>query len=82
MVNVSNQLEKLKSNAAVLKAVQSDKLILVGAFYEISSGIVDFTASLPREALWGMIFPGICSSSFEIYFLLTCGARDAEGDVE
>ena len=40
--NVKNQVARLLQNKAVKKRVASGELIVVGAFYEQSSGIVDF----------------------------------------
>jgi carbonic anhydrase len=42
VTNVKRQVEKLTEDEAIMSKVQSKELIIVGAFYEISSGIVDF----------------------------------------
>merc|ERR1712110_1048185 len=40
--NVRRQVEELSRNAALAKRIRDGEIIIVGAFYEISSGIVDF----------------------------------------
>nr|ACE81818.1 carbonic anhydrase [Oxyrrhis marina] len=40
--NVENQVEQLAKDPALMDLVNKDQLAIVGAFYEISSGIVDF----------------------------------------
>jgi len=40
--NVRHQVEKLADDAGVMGKVEKGELLLLGAFYEISSGIVDF----------------------------------------
>jgi hypothetical protein len=42
VTNVRRQVEKLTKDKCIMSKVSSEELILVGAFYEISSGIVDF----------------------------------------
>mmetsp|Transcript_138625 Transcript_138625/g.276423 ORF Transcript_138625/g.276423 Transcript_138625/m.276423 type:complete len:356 (-) Transcript_138625:117-1184(-) len=42
VTNVRAQIEGLSQNETVMSAVRNKELIVVGAFYEISSGIVDF----------------------------------------
>ena len=42
VANVRRQLETLAKDDAIMSKVYSKELIVVGAFYEISSGIVDF----------------------------------------
>eukprot|EP00440_Ansanella_granifera_P012645 gb/GFBE01013740.1/.p1 GENE.gb/GFBE01013740.1/~~gb/GFBE01013740.1/.p1 ORF type:complete len:407 (+),score=66.88 gb/GFBE01013740.1/:1-1221(+) len=42
VTNVRRQIEQLAQDKAIMAKVQSKDLIIVGAFYEISSGIVDF----------------------------------------
>jgi len=42
VTNVRTQIQGLAENKAVMAAVRRKELIVVGAFYEISSGIVDF----------------------------------------
>jgi len=41
-VNVRQQVERLKQDAVVMAKVKSGDLMVTGAFYEISTGIVDF----------------------------------------
>lgn len=40
--NVKRQVEKLTEDKGIMEKVKKEELIIVGAFYEISSGIVDF----------------------------------------
>merc|ERR1719229_762588 len=40
--NVKRQVEKLVTDTGIMQKVKNGELIIVGAFYEISSGIVDF----------------------------------------
>merc|ERR1712045_352951 len=40
--NVKAQVEALVRDKGIMSKVQSSELIMLGAFYEISSGIVDF----------------------------------------
>lgn len=47
--NVRRQLEKLMMNTRMMEKVRSDELLIVGAFYEISSGIVDFFMEVSGE---------------------------------
>jgi len=42
VTNVRAQIQGLAENQAIMAAVRRKELIVVGAFYEISSGIVDF----------------------------------------
>merc|ERR1712079_213330 len=42
VTNVRRQMEKLMADNGIMKKVKDGELIIVGAFYEISSGIVDF----------------------------------------
>jgi len=42
VTNVKAQVEALSANAGIMEKVKSKDLIITGAFYEISSGIVDF----------------------------------------
>jgi len=42
VTNVKRQVEKLTEDPVFMDKVRSGELIIVGAFYEISSGIVDF----------------------------------------
>lgn len=49
--NVRWQIDTLRKDDAIIDRVRSEKLIVVGAFYEISSGIVDFFYTLDAEHL-------------------------------
>jgi len=49
VTNVRRQVEKLGLNKCIMSKVGSDELILVGAFYEISSGIVDFVMEVTER---------------------------------
>ncbi len=40
--NVKCQVEKLASDEGIMRAVRAGELMIIGAYYEISSGIVDF----------------------------------------
>ena len=42
VANVRNQIEQLKDVDLFKNKIKSNELIVTGAFYEISSGIVDF----------------------------------------
>lgn len=42
VTNVQNQVKKLKKIPKVAELIKSGLLIVVGAFYDMSSGIVDF----------------------------------------
>jgi carbonic anhydrase len=42
VTNVKKQVEKLSLDTGIVNHVNHDELLIVGAFYEISSGIVDF----------------------------------------
>ena len=42
VTNVRAQLDGLTEDQSIMSKVESKDLVLVGAFYEISSGIVDF----------------------------------------
>jgi len=42
VTNVRRQVEKLTGDESIMASVHDGELIIVGAFYEISSGIVDF----------------------------------------
>jgi len=50
VLNTSNQVKKLQQNQVFAEKVQSGDLLICGAFYEISSGIVDFF-SLDKNGL-------------------------------
>lgn len=47
--NVKNQVIKLVEDPAILAKINEGKLKVVGAFYEISSGIVDFFMQVARD---------------------------------
>jgi len=51
VANVRCQLEKLTSDRAIMRRVRSRELIIIGAFYEISSGIVDFFSEISADQL-------------------------------
>jgi carbonic anhydrase len=42
VANVRQQVANLKKEPAIQKAIASNKIAVVGAFYEITSGAVDF----------------------------------------
>jgi carbonic anhydrase len=42
IANIRMQVHQLKQNPVVLEAVQSNRIAVIGAYYEISSGAVDF----------------------------------------
>jgi carbonic anhydrase len=42
IANVRRQVHELKQNPVVLEAVQNKETAVIGAYYEISSGAVDF----------------------------------------
>ena len=48
-MNVRNQIKTLCQDPQILQKVQDGSLVLVGAFYEISSGIVDFFMQVSKE---------------------------------
>jgi carbonic anhydrase len=47
-INVKNQVMKLSQDVQILQKVNEGKLKIVGGFYEISSGIVDFFMQVAR----------------------------------
>lgn len=54
VTNVTRQIEQLTEDEAMMQKVREQELIIIGAFYEISSGIVDFfpevsNASMPSK---------------------------------
>jgi carbonic anhydrase len=49
VTNVKRQVEKLTEDEAIMSKVRSEELIIVGAFYEISSGIVDFFYEVSQD---------------------------------
>jgi carbonic anhydrase len=51
VTNVKRQVEKLTEDEAIMSKVRSGELIVVGAFYEISSGIVDFFYEVSHESM-------------------------------
>jgi len=54
VTNVRAQIKGLSNNTTVMSAVRRTELIVVGAFYEISSGIVDFfleVTEVPEEGM-------------------------------
>ncbi|MFE1746891.1 carbonic anhydrase [Coleofasciculus sp. H7-2] len=42
IANIRRQIYKLKQNQVILEAIQSQQIAVIGAYYEISSGAVDF----------------------------------------
>jgi len=48
--NVKRQVEKLTEDPSIMSKVRSGELLVVGAFYEISSGIVDFFHEVLADA--------------------------------
>ncbi len=42
IANIRLQVHKLKQNLVVKEAVQNNQIAVIGAYYEISSGAVDF----------------------------------------
>eukprot|EP00929_Paragymnodinium_shiwhaense_P086369 TRINITY_DN468_c0_g1_i1.p1 TRINITY_DN468_c0_g1~~TRINITY_DN468_c0_g1_i1.p1 ORF type:complete len:140 (-),score=48.41 TRINITY_DN468_c0_g1_i1:831-1217(-) len=51
--NVRTQLEALSEDDGVMKRIEEGELLVVGGFYEISSGIVDFFGELQPPTTWG-----------------------------
>eukprot|EP00729_Bicosta_minor_P000064 gene64-18190_t len=51
VTNVRKQLEMLSSNDTIMEKVRSGQMLVVGAFYEISSGIVDFFDEISAEQI-------------------------------
>lgn len=49
VTNVKRQVERLTSDDCIMSKVGSGELLIVGAFYEISSGIVDFFHEVSEE---------------------------------
>mmetsp|Transcript_129151 Transcript_129151/g.257853 ORF Transcript_129151/g.257853 Transcript_129151/m.257853 type:complete len:369 (+) Transcript_129151:82-1188(+) len=54
VTNVHAQIKGLSNNTTVMTAVHRKELIVVGAFYEISSGIVDFFFEVTEVPQGGM----------------------------
>lgn len=50
VLNTSNQVKKLQQNQLIAEKTADGSLLVAGAFYEISSGIVDFF-SLDKNGL-------------------------------
>eukprot|EP00929_Paragymnodinium_shiwhaense_P086491 TRINITY_DN46_c2_g5_i1.p1 TRINITY_DN46_c2_g5~~TRINITY_DN46_c2_g5_i1.p1 ORF type:complete len:308 (+),score=88.25 TRINITY_DN46_c2_g5_i1:80-1003(+) len=46
VTNVKTQLEKLSQDEGIMNRIDEGELLVVGSFYEISSGIVDFFSEL------------------------------------
>ena len=42
IANVRRQVYELKQNPVVLEAIRNQQIAVIGAYYEISSGAVDF----------------------------------------
>jgi len=55
--NVKRQVEKLTQDKGIMEQVKKGNLIIVGCFYEISSGIVDFFHEVSSKSLT----PGVSS---------------------
>ena len=51
VANVYNGLDALTADPDIMKRVKNKELILLGCFYEISSGIVDFLKEVSHETL-------------------------------
>jgi len=50
--NIRKQIERIARDKEMMKLVRTEQLLMVGAFYEISSGIVDFFHEVsPTEKL-------------------------------
>ena len=45
IANVRMQVHHLKQNSVIIEAIQSNQITVIGAYYEISSGAVDFLES-------------------------------------
>merc|ERR1719198_2587190 len=50
VTNVRRQVEKFTRDTGIMSKVRSNELLLAGAFYEISSGIVDFFCEVNSKA--------------------------------
>merc|ERR1712232_838365 len=50
VTNVKSQLATLTRDETIMKKVHNKELLVVGAFYEISSGIVDFFLEITEAA--------------------------------
>jgi len=62
VTNVRRQVEGLCQDAAIMQKVQDKELIVVGCFYEISSGIVDFfmeVTEAPEQSEPKVIMKGV-----------------------
>jgi carbonic anhydrase len=42
IANVRMQVHQLKQNSVIIEAIQKKEIAVIGAYYEISSGAVDF----------------------------------------
>jgi carbonic anhydrase len=42
IANVRMQVHQLKQNSVIIEAIQKNEIAVIGAYYEISSGAVDF----------------------------------------
>jgi carbonic anhydrase len=51
VTNVRAQLNSLTEDQSIMSKVRSEDLVVVGAFYEISSGIVDFFDEISSDDL-------------------------------
>jgi carbonic anhydrase len=59
VTNVKRQVEKLTQDPTIMSKIKNKELIVVGAFYEISSGIVDFFYEVSEEV--DALRPGVQS---------------------
>jgi len=50
VTNVKVQVEQMSRNQGIMAKVRSGELLVVGAFYEISSGIVDFFHEISTDS--------------------------------
>eukprot|EP00440_Ansanella_granifera_P071833 gb/GFBE01077952.1/.p1 GENE.gb/GFBE01077952.1/~~gb/GFBE01077952.1/.p1 ORF type:complete len:484 (+),score=109.53 gb/GFBE01077952.1/:1-1452(+) len=55
VTNVKRQVDDLCNNPTILSKIQRKELMVVGAFYEISSGIVDFLKEIDHTSLPGFV---------------------------
>eukprot|EP00929_Paragymnodinium_shiwhaense_P030010 TRINITY_DN1707_c1_g4_i2.p1 TRINITY_DN1707_c1_g4~~TRINITY_DN1707_c1_g4_i2.p1 ORF type:complete len:311 (-),score=75.34 TRINITY_DN1707_c1_g4_i2:637-1452(-) len=50
VTNVNQQLEKLSHDDDIMEKIETGELLVVGSFYEISSGIVDFFSEVAPDS--------------------------------
>jgi carbonic anhydrase len=58
IANVRTQVHQLKQNPVVLEAMQKKEIAVIGAYYEISSGAVDFLETEEDLRLYEEEFSG------------------------